>query len=96
MESHAGRERRGRAQNVLGCMYQSGEAIPRNYMKAVKCFKEAAELGDKNGQYNLGRLYQRGDSVNQNSREAARWFRMAAQQGHGKAQFCLGVLYEKG
>jgi len=96
MEPHRGRERRARAQNILGRMYQSGDGVSRNYRQAVKCFLEAAELGDENGQYNLGRMYQRGTEVNRDCREAAKWFRKAAQQGHYKAQYRLGLLCEKG
>ena len=96
MEAHLGRERRGRAQYVLGRMYQSGDSVPRNYLEAVKCFREAAELGDVNGQYNLGRIYQCGTEIKRNCREAEKWFRKAASQGHGKAQYILGVLYTKG
>ena len=57
-EAYSGREIRGRAQNVLGRMYLNGDAIPRINRKAVKCCREAAELGDKNGQYNLAQIYQ--------------------------------------
>ena len=74
MEQHRGRETRGRAQNVLGKMYQSGDGVPRNYMQAVKCFRAAAELGDINGQYNLGRMYHRGTEINRNCNEAEKWF----------------------
>ena len=65
-EAHRARETRGRAQNVLGRMYLNGDTFPRNNRKAIKCFREAAELGDKNAQYSLGRLYQQGKEVNRN------------------------------
>ena len=93
MEAHLDRERRGRAQNVLGKMYQSGDGIPHNFPEAVKCFREAAELGDVNGLYNLGRMYQRGTEVNRNYREAEKCFRKAALKGYDKAQYCLGVFF---
>ena len=96
MEAHRDKERRGRAQNILGRMYQSGEGVPRNRSKAAVCFREAAELGDMNGQYNLARMYQQGNEVSCNHREAAKWFRMAAVQGHAQAQYCFGVLCAKG
>ena len=50
MEPHRDRERRGRALNVLGRMYRSGDGVSRNFREAVKCFRKAAELGDVNGQ----------------------------------------------
>ena len=86
MEAHLDRERRGRAQYVLGKMYQSGDGVPRNIREAVKCFRMAAELGDVNGLYNLGRMYQRGTEVNRDYREAEKWFRKAAVKGYDKAQ----------
>ena len=47
MELHRDRERRGRALNVLGRMYRSGEGVERNFREALKCFREAAELYPK-------------------------------------------------
>jgi len=81
-ESHRGRETRWRAQNVLGLMYQNGDSVPLNSQEARRCFREAAELGNVNGQYNLGRMYQRGKEINRNLKKSEKWLRMAALQGH--------------
>ena len=34
------------AQNNLGCCYQYGEGVRKNYKKAVEWFTKAAEQGD--------------------------------------------------
>ena len=38
MEPHRDRERRGRALNVLGRMYQSGDGVPRNLSESSEMF----------------------------------------------------------
>ena len=110
MEAHRGKERRARAQNILGRMYKSGDGIQRNYQKAVHCFRQAAELGDMNGQYNLARMYQHGTEVSRDNRklyekgigipldfkEAEKWKRVAAERGEARAQNHFGVKYAKG
>jgi TPR repeat protein len=91
-------------------MYQSGDGVSRNYRKAVKCFLEAAELGDALGQYNLeaaiqghdkaqyslGVLCEKGMGIPQDHKEAAKWKLKAAEQGEPRAQNHYGVKYARG
>lgn len=59
----------------------------------VKQWRESAEQGDLEAQYNLGLMYANGEGVAENNAEAAKWFRKAAEQGDVTAQYELGVMY---
>ena len=54
--------------------------------------ENAANLGDKNAQYNLGTHYNKAGNDN----EAAKWYLKAANQGHSWAQYNIGIYYENG
>lgn len=51
------------AQFFLGCRYESGHGVPKNYRKAVEWYAKAAEQGDVRGQYYLGLCYYKGNGV---------------------------------
>ena len=59
-------------------------------------FRQAAEQGNADAQFNLGVMYANGRGVLKDDAEAARWYRMAAEQGHAGAQSNLGVRYAIG
>ncbi len=63
---------------------------------AFALFKEQAEQGDVEAQYNLGVMCETGWSVKVDNRKAVRWFRAAAEQGDKNAQLRLGMLYYLG
>ncbi len=59
-------------------------------------FRQAAEAGDADAQFEMGVLYQYGRGVPQNLSEALSFYRKAAEQGHLGAQSNLGILYASG
>ncbi|HEC18406.1 MAG TPA: sel1 repeat family protein [Gammaproteobacteria bacterium] len=63
---------------------------------AFAFFREQAEQGSEEAQYNLAVMYETGWSVAVNHRQAVRWFREAARQGNVNAQLRLGMLYYLG
>ena len=67
-----------------------------NLPLAVKEFREAAEKGEADCQFNLALMYEKGIGVTKDEKEAVVWYRKSAEQGNSKAQFNLGVLYENG
>ena len=71
--------------------YQRGD-----YATAYRLFKQMAEQGHAEAQYNLGGMYAEGRSVPQDYGEATKWFRKAAEQGHAEAQYNLGGMYFRG
>ena len=64
--------------------------------QAVTLYRQAAELGNPNGQYTLGFLYEAGRGVRQSHSEAAKWYQRAAEQGQALAQYDLGQRYNLG
>ena len=68
----------------------------KNYPKAMALFKEAAELGDRLGQFFLGSMYDEGLGVTQDYVKAVFWYKQAAEQGDPSAQARLGKIYLDG
>lgn len=90
------------AQNALGTLFYSGEAISRDETGKIRdydleaaagWFYRAAEQGHAGAQFNLGLLFAEGQGVPQDSAKAAEWFTKAAEQGNVDAQNNLGVMY---
>ncbi|MDG6234934.1 sel1 repeat family protein, partial [Glaesserella parasuis] len=49
-------------------------AKQQNYQAAFPMFKELAEQGIAEAQFNLGLMYEKGDGVNQDYHQAAKWY----------------------
>lgn len=84
-------------QNNFGVMYYEGrEGLARNYKKAVKWYRKAAQLGLAVAQHNLGAMHYEGYGVGQSYDEAVMWYRKAAEQGLVAAQYNLSLMYYEG
>ncbi len=59
-------------------------------------FRQAAEAGDADAQFEMGVLHQYGRGVRQDLFEAVSLYRKSAEQGHIGAQSNLGILYASG
>ena len=90
------------AQNGLGAMYFSGDAISRDAQGKVKnsdpeaaagWFFRAAEQGHAGAQFNLGLLYFTGEGVTKDTAKALDLFIKSAEQGNIDAQNNIGVMY---
>lgn len=66
------------------------------YSKALQCFEQAAEAGNRDAMYMLVFYYADGHGVEKNMETSIRWLQGAAQQGHAVAQDILGTYYYKG
>jgi TPR repeat protein len=96
----------GTARRLLGPMmvatvlflFVSGSVASAQGIDAatVKEWREAAEQGDAEAQYNLGLMYGKGDGVAENDVEAVKWYRKSAKQGNAGAQYNLGFMYYSG
>ena len=80
----------------LAIKYYTGEGKQKDYAKAAKLFKIAAENGSHEAQFALGCMYQSGHGVVQNFMEATNWYLKAAQADNPNAQFLLGLSYKEG
>jgi TPR repeat protein len=68
----------------------------KDYEKAFREWKAAAEAGQAEAQFDLGVLYAKGLGVLRDLTVAVDWYRKAAQQGNAEAQFALGQMYARG
>jgi hypothetical protein len=74
-------------------MYDVGQGVPENPVKAFESFKQAARSDNPYAQYNLGNMYAEGRGVKRNLEKATSWYRKAAEQDLAIAQYSLGLLY---
>lgn len=82
--------------NRIRVKYYEGEVVEKDFEKAAKWFRKAADAGNAIAQYNLGNLYYNGEGVEKDFVEAAKWFRLAADAGNANAQTAMGSMYYKG
>ena len=75
-------------------MEQDEVRIPTEMEWAL--WKQSAEDGNAEAQYQLGRCYANGLGVEIDMVEAVRWFTLAAEQGMAMAQCALGNCYYYG
>lgn len=68
----------------------------KNFEKAFKLFKEAAEKGNAIALDSLGRMYEHGEGVTQDYAEAVKWYCKAANQGYAVAKNHVGIMYHNG
>ena len=68
----------------------------RDHKLAVHWYRDAAEAGLLEAQFNLGYLYERGLGLKADGVQAAVWYRRAAMQGQVQAYRSLGMLYAIG
>ena len=87
---------RAQKQNDLGLLYQNGQGVPKDLVKAAELYQKAADQGNAAARNNLGLLYQNGQGVPKDLRKAAELYQKAANQGNAAAQNNLGWLYENG
>ena len=90
---------------VLACVCQASLAQTdkgieyynnKDYVNAVKCFRQAAEQGDTVAQHKLANCYYYGQGVAKDFQESVKWNRKAAEQGYAVAQNNLGNAYYNG
>jgi hypothetical protein len=66
--------------------------VSRNPAEAARWWREAADQGLSQAQFNLGMLYEQGEGVTADYQEAARWYELAAAQGDRNAADRLAGL----
>lgn len=85
------------AQYNLGVAFYNGiKGFPKNYSKALKWFKKAAEQGEAEALFSIGFMFLLGEGVEQNHHEAATWFTKAVEMGNTDAMVHLAHLYYMG
>ena len=67
-----------------------------DYKVAYAKWRELAEQGDANAQFNLGLMYHSGLQVRFDEQKAVYWYRRAAEGGNQLAQEYMAVGYQEG
>jgi len=73
-----------------------GYGLQRDDAQAAYWYRQAAEKGHVEAQYNLARLYATGSGVTRDQEAALHWMRAAASQGYAPAQARFGMRYAAG
>lgn len=81
------------AQVIIGCCYENGLGVVKDYSQAVFWYRKAAEQGATYAQFVLGYCYEIGRGVTKDLSQAVYWFCEAAKQGDSDAQYELGFCY---
>ncbi|KDN13522.1 Sel1 domain protein repeat-containing protein [Snodgrassella communis] len=63
------------AQFAQSVMYQNGDGVQQDYVKAKDFFIQVAKQGNASAQCSLGLLYKNGNGVKQDYFEAIKYFR---------------------
>ena len=78
----------------LGCCYSDGVyGLPRNHVKALELWHQAAELGSTKSYSNIGGVYHVGNGVERDEKKALHYMELAAMGGVVEARYNLG-MYE--
>ena len=84
------------AQFKLGEIFDAGEGVAQDCVKASHWYLEAAEQGHAEAQCKLAAMHEKGLGVEQDFSEAIHWFRRAAERGNASAHVSLGSFYASG
>ena len=84
------------AQFELGCRYDRGDGVERDFAAAYGWWLKSAKQGHATSQYNVGSMLENGDGVEKDYAEAFRWFSLSGEQGYPTAMYRLGYFYKEG
>ena len=76
-------------------MFLNGYGIYKNYLKALKCFEEAASHDISMANHNLGSMYATGKGVEQDYSKAYEYYKKSADQGVFISKLIIATFYLK-
>ncbi|KAK8878543.1 hypothetical protein M9Y10_005323 [Tritrichomonas musculus] len=76
--------------------YYDGKEGQENLYKSIDYFKNAANYGHVEAQYNLGIIFSEDKIIKRNIDEAIKYFSLASAQNHSESQYRLGMIYYNG
>ena len=77
--------------------YYSGEGCEQNIVRAVQLYREAADGGHAEAQFQMGTFYREGEGeLKKEPAVAVQYFALAADQGHKSALYQLGTCFSRG
>jgi len=84
------------AKKRLADEYSSGQCVSQDIAKAAILYRESAELGDSEAQYEFALYVLEGKEVPMDPVSAAQWLERSAVQNNPRSQYALGSLYVQG
>ena len=86
-----------RAQFELGKIFDKGEGVRPDPLRAVRWYQLAIRQGRSvDAAFAMGMMFYRGRGVLKDVSEAIKWFHRSVKQGHPCSQFLMGGVYEEG
>jgi hypothetical protein len=76
---------------LAGC-YESGRDVPKDIVKALALYQQAATGGEANGWFRLGKIYADGLGVEPDLPKALGYYRQGARAGVVEAQYNVGAM----
>ena len=97
-------KKNARAQYQLAVLYQKGDGVPQDEIKAQSLYSEALagfleqekETPTAYVQYQIAGMYKHGNGTEQDDKKAFQWYMEAAESGHPHAAFCTARAYYEG
>ncbi|WP_444641242.1 SEL1-like repeat protein [Caproiciproducens sp. R1] len=97
-------KKNARAQYQLAGMYQKGDGVPQDEIKAQSLYNEALagfleqekETPAAYVEYQIASMYKHGNGTEQDNYAAFQWYVEAAEKGHPHAAYCTARAYYEG
>ena len=83
-----------RCTSALGQMYDRGDSVPKDRVRALSYLTRGANAGNRGAQYTLGIYYEEGEVIPRDIKKALEWYTKSANQGFMEGQRHLGFAYE--
>lgn len=92
----ADKEQNADARYQLGRMYELGAGVPKDEIKAMQIYQQAAQEGSGPAALKIGNAYYTGQGMEKNYKEAFQWYQKASDKGSYPAQYNIGLMLEEG
>ena len=76
----------------LAACYESGRDVPKDIVKAIALYQQAAIGGEANGWFRLGKIFSDGLGVEPDRPKALEYYRQGALAGVVEAQYNVGAM----
>jgi TPR repeat protein len=85
-----------RCTSALGQMYDQGDGVPLDRIRAVWYLTRAANGGNRGAEYEIGVYWEEGEVLPLDQKKAMEWYMKSAQQGFPQGERRIGLAYEFG
>ncbi len=92
----ADKEQNADARYQLGHMYEMGAGVPKDEIKAMQIYQQAADEGSGQAALKIGNAYYTGKGMDKNYVEAFKWYEKASARNSYPAQYNIGLMLEEG